>query len=263
VRLLLLGTAGLVLAFLMLPMLAALLLSFSPTELLRIPPRGFSWRWYEDFFTSSRWVLATRNSLVVATLTMLVATVLGSMAAIGLHLGQFRGRALLVALLTLPMVTPFIVTAAAMFFAFSMVGIAGTLAGLVLGHTVITVPFVVVSVLATLQTFDANLLRAAASLGASPGMSLRRVLLPLIWPGIAAGAIFAFATSLDEFVITLFLAGPGQFTLPRQMYANVREYMTPTILAAASLLFLCSLVFLAVSEALRLRAARRNRAQPS
>jgi putative spermidine/putrescine transport system permease protein len=257
-RLALRGVTALILLFLMAPMLAALLLSFSPTELLSFPPRGFSLRWYEDFFTSSRWVLATRNSIMVAGITMVVATVLGTTAALGLHLGRFRGRGLLVALLTLPMVTPFIVTAAGMFFAFSLVGLAGTLPGLVLGHTVIAVPFVVVSVLATLQTFDANLLRAAASLGASPARSFARVVVPLIWPGIAAGAIFAFATSLDEFVITLFLAGPGQFTLPRQMYANVREYMTPTILAAASLLFLCSLLFLAVSEALRLRTVKRN-----
>jgi putative spermidine/putrescine transport system permease protein len=249
----LLAVTVLVLAFLTLPMLAVLWLSFSPTELLRFPPRGISLRWYADFFANERWVLATRNSLVVASATMAVATVLGTAAALGLHLGRFRGRAVLVALLTLPMVTPFIVTAAAMFFAFSLVGLAGTLPGLVLGHTVVAVPFVLVSVLASLATFDGTLLRAAASLGAPPLMAFRRVLLPRIWPGVAAGAVFAFATSLDEFVITLFLAGPGQFTLPRQMYANVREYMTPTILAAASLLFLASLVLLLVTEALRRR----------
>lgn len=247
-----LGVAvALILGFLIAPMLAAVALSFSPTELLALPPRGLSLRWYEDFFTNGRWVLATRNSLIVATCTMLVATTLGTLAAIGLHLGRFRGRGLLVALLTLPMVTPFIVTAAAMFFAYSLLGIAGTLAGLVLGHTVVAVPFVLISVLATLRTFDAGLLRAAASLGATPAQAFRRVLVPLIWPGIAAGAIFAFATSLDEFVITLFLAGPGQFTLPRQMYANVREYATPTILAAATLLFLASMLFLLATELLR------------
>ena len=250
---LLLAAAGLVLAFLTLPMLAALLLSFSPTELLRFPPSGLSLRWYADFFANDRWVLATRNSLVVASATMIVATMLGTSAALGLHLGNFRGRAVLLGLLTLPMVTPFIVTAAAMYFAFSLVGLAGTLPGLVLGHTVVAVPFVLVSVLASLATFDNTLLRAAASLGAPPWMAFRRVLLPRIWPGVAAGAVFAFATSLDEFVITLFLAGPGQFTLPRQMYANVREYMTPTILAAASLLFLASLALLLVTEALRKR----------
>lgn len=250
---LLLAVTALVLAFLILPMLAAFWLSFAPTELLRFPPRGLSLRWYQDFFTNERWVLATRNSLLVATCTMLVATLLGTSAALGLHLGKFRGRAVILALLTLPMVTPFIVTAAALFFAFSAVGLAGTLPGLVLGHTIIAVPFVVISVLASLATFDATLLRAAASLGAPPLMAFRRVLLPRIWPGVAAGAIFAFAASLDEFVITLFLAGPGQFTLPRQMYANVREYMTPTILAAASLLFLASFVMLLVTEALRKR----------
>lgn len=250
---LLLAVAALVIVFLLAPMLAAFWLSFAPSELLRFPPRGLSLRWYADFFTNERWLLATRNSLVVAGCTMLLATLLGTAAALGLHLGRFRGRALLLALFSLPMVTPFIVTAAALFFAFSAIGIAGTLAGLVLGHTIVAVPFVVITVLASLATFDATLLRAAASLGAPPWMALRRVLLPRIWPGIAGGAVFAFATSLDEFVITLFLAGPGQFTLPRQMYANVREYMTPTILAAASLLFLASLLLLLLAEALRKR----------
>jgi putative spermidine/putrescine transport system permease protein len=242
--------AALVLAFLTAPMLAAILLSFSPAEVLRFPPTGFSTRWYADFFTSDRWVLATRNSLVVAAATTLVATPLGTAAAVGLHLGRFAGREVILALLTLPMVTPFIVTAAALFFAFSAIGLAGTLPGLVLGHTVVAVPFVVISVLASLAAFDDLLLRAAASLGATPGKAFRRVMLPRIWPGVAAGAVFAFATSLDEFVITLFLAGPGQFTLPRQMYANVREYMTPTILAASAILLLASLVLLLLAEAL-------------
>ncbi|NKC29634.1 ABC transporter permease [Falsiroseomonas selenitidurans] len=253
---LLLFTA-LVLGFLLAPMAAVVLLSFSPTELMVLPPRGLSLRWYEAFLTEGRWVLATRNSFVVAFATTALATLLGTAAAIGLQLGRFRGKAVLLTLLTLPMVTPYIVTAAAMFFAYSLVGLSGSLAGLVLGHTVVAVPFVVVAVLATLQGFDATLLRAAASLGAAPLPALWRVVVPNIWPGIAAGAIFAFATSLDEFVITLFLAGPGQFTLPRQMYASVREFLSPTILAAATLLFLSSLVFLLGSELLRLRAARR------
>jgi putative spermidine/putrescine transport system permease protein len=252
----------LVLLFLLAPMVAVILLSVSPTELMVLPPRGISLRWYEEFLTSGRWVLATTNSFVVAVATTLVSTLLGTMAALGLQLGRFRGKAVLVALLTLPMVTPYIVTAAAMFFAYSLVGLTGSLPGLVLAHSVVAVPFVVVSVLATLQTFDANLLRAAASLGASPATAFLRVVVPNIWPGIAAGAVFAFATSLDEFVITLFMAGPGQFTLPRQMYAAVREFLSPTILAAATLLFLCSLLFLLASEVLRLRAERRARPAP-
>lgn len=246
----------LVLAFLMAPMAAVIIMSVSPTELLALPPRGFSLRWYEEFWTTGRWLLATRNSFIVAALATLLATTLGTLAAVGLHLGRFRGKALLAAALTMPMVTPSIVTAAAMFFAYSAIGLTGSLAGLVLAHTVVAVPFVLLAVLASLRTFDATLLRAAASLGATPAQAFARVVVPAIWPGIATGAVFAFATSLDEFVITLFMAGPGQFTLPRQMYAAVREFLSPAILAAATQLFIASTLFLLASEILRLRRAR-------
>jgi putative spermidine/putrescine transport system permease protein len=242
----------------MAPMLAVILMSFSPTELLTFPPRGLSLRWYGEFFTSGPWLLATWNSAVVALATTALSATLGTLAALGLHFGRFRGRGVLVALLTMPIVTPHIVTAAAMFLAFSAVGLAGSLAGLVLAHTVVAVPFVLLAVLATLRTFDPNLLRAAASLGAPPAVAFLRVVVPAIWPGIAAGAVFAFATSLDEFIITLFMAGPGQFTLPRQMYAAVRDFLSPTILAAATALFLASLLFLLATEWLRLRQRQRQ-----
>lgn len=241
--------AGLVLLFLMAPMLAVVPLSFSGSEVLCFPPEGFSWRWYAAFFASDRWLLASRNSLVVAGSTALVATLLGTLAALGLHLARFRGRGLILLLLAMPIMTPSIVTAAAVFFAFSVVGLTGTLLGLVLAHTVIAVPFVVIAVLASVQGFDPVLMWAAVGLGASP--AFRRVMLPLIAPGVATGAVFAFATSFDEFIITLFIAGPGQFTLPRQMYASLREFLDPTICAAAVLLFLCSLVLLLLSEAAR------------
>lgn len=247
-----------VLLFLLAPMVVVVAMSFSPTEALVFPPRGLSLRWYAEFAASDRWTSATRNSLIVAGCTTAVATLLGTLAALGLHLGTFRGRATIAAMLSLPIVTPYIVTAAAMFFAFSVVGLTGTLVGLVLAHTVVAVPFVVLSVAAALRGFDMNLLLAAASLGARRGTAFRRVLVPGIWPGIAAGAVFAFATSLDEFVITLFMAGPGQFTLPRQMYAAVRDFVSPTILAAATVLFLGSTLFLLASEALRWRAERRR-----
>ena len=248
-----------VLGFLIAPMVVVIAMSFSATEVLRFPPTGLSTRWYEALAADPRWLLAARNSVLVAGAVTALATVLGTLAALGLHLGRFRGKAVLAAVFAMPIVTPYIVTAASMFLAFSAIGIAGGFVGLVLAHTVIAVPFVVLTVAAALRTFDANLLRAAASLGAPPATAFRRVVVPAIWPGIAAGAIFAFATSLDEFVITLFMAGPGQFTLPRQMYAAVREYLSPTILAAATLLFLASTLFLLASEALRLRAARRAR----
>lgn len=247
------GAALLVLLFLLAPIVAILPLSLSESEVLRLPPDGWSLRWYSALLSSARWILAMQNSLVVGAATTLIATSLGTLAAIGLHFGKVPGRAAILALLAMPVVTPSVVTAAAMFFAFSAVGLTGTIAGLVIGHTVIAVPFVVLAVLASLRTFDPTLLRAAASLGAPPVAAFRRVVLPLIAPGVAAGAIFAFATSFDEFILTLFLAGPGQFTLPRQIYAAVRDVWDPTICAAAVLLFLASMVLLLASEAARRR----------
>lgn len=252
-RILVGAAAGLVLLFLLAPILAILPLSFSASDILRLPPEGWSLRWYAALLSSERWLLAARNSLLVAGATTLLGTVLGTLAALGLHFGRFPGRGAVLALLAAPVVIPSIVTAAALFLAYSAVGLAGTLVGLVLAHTVISVPFVVLAVLASLRGFDPALLRAAASLGAPPAAAFRRVVLPLIAPGVAAGAVFAFATSFDEFILTLFLAGPGQFTLPRQIYAAVRDVWDPTICAAAVLLFLASMLLLLASEALRRR----------
>jgi len=201
----------LVLMFLIAPIVVVFPLSFSSGELLTLPTPGFSWRWYEDFFTSSKWLLATRNSFVVGIATAIIATLLGTLGALGIFLGRFRGKALLVAMLSTPMVVPVVVTAVAVYFGFSFVGLNNTLAGLILAHTVLSVPYVLITVLATLQTFDRNLLKAAATCGAPPQTAFRRVVLPLIAPGVATGALFAFATSFDELVVAIFVASPGQF----------------------------------------------------
>lgn len=244
-----------VLAFLVAPLAVVFPLSLSSGELLVLPPPGYSLRWFGEFFTSSRWLAATWNSLVVGLATTVLATLTGTLAAIGLHLAAFRGRTVVIALLTLPMVTPVIVTAVSMYFAFAMIGLTSTFAGLVLAHTVLAAPYVLLTVLAALQSFDTALLRAAASLGADPATAFRRVLLPLLAPAIGAGALFAFATSFDELIVALFIAGPEQFTLPRQMYAGVREFLSPTIAAAAVILIGVSILLLALNEAIRARAA--------
>ena len=192
----------------------------------------------------------------------MLATLLGTVGALGIFLGSFRGKAVLVAALSLPMVVPVVVTAIAVYFAFSLVGLNNTLAGLILAHTVLSVPYVLITVLATLQTFDRNLLKAAATLGAPPHVAFRRVVLPLIAPGVATGALFAFATSFDELVVAIFVASPGQFTLPRQMYAGVREFLSPTIAAAAVLLILVSLVLLVLNELFRSRSEGAHPSRP-
>jgi len=259
-RLALALVTALILLFLVAPIAVVFPLSLSSGELLVLPTPGYSLRWYEDFFSSSRWLDATWNSFVVGIATMVLATLLGTLAAFGIYIGRFRGKAVLLAILSLPMVTPVIVTAIAMYFALSLVGLGSSLTGLVLAHTVLSVPFVLLTVLASLQNFDQNLLRAAASLGANPAVSFRRVVLPLIAPGVATGALFAFATSFDELIVALFIASPGQFTLPRQMYAGLREFLSPTIAAAAVLLILFSVLLLAVNEYIRLRAKARGAA---
>jgi putative spermidine/putrescine transport system permease protein len=261
-RLALALATALILLFLVAPIVVVFPLSLSSGELLVLPTPGYSLRWYEDFFSSSRWLSATWNSFVVGIATMILATLLGTLAAFGIFLGRFRGKALLLAILSLPMVTPVIVTAIAMYFSLSLVGLSSTLTGLILAHTVLSVPFVLLTVLASLQTFDQNLLRAAASLGANPAIAFRRVVLPLIAPGVATGALFAFATSFDELIVALFIASPGQFTLPRQMYAGLREFLSPTIAAAAVLLILFSVLLLALNEFIRKRAQARG-ASPS
>lgn len=258
-RFLLAMTTLAVLAFLVAPIAVVFPLSLSSGELLTLPVPGYSLRWYREFFTNDQWLLATRNSFVVGVATAIVATLLGTLGALGLFLGRFRGKALLVGLLSTPMVVPVVVTAAAVYFAFALVGLNNTLIGLVLAHTVLSVPYVLITVLATLQTFDRNLLKAAATLGAPPHVAFVRVVLPSIAPGVATGALFAFATSFDELIVALFVAIPAQFTLPRQMFAGLREFLSPTIAAAAVLLIGCSLVLLALNEWVRARATARTR----
>ena len=187
---------------------------------------------------------------------MFIAGLLGTMAAFGINYSQFRGKKLVLASLSLPLVVPLIVTATSMYLAFSLVGIANSLLGLIVAHTIIAAPYVVVTVLASLQTFDMNLLRAALSLGAHPVTAFREVVLPMIMPGVIAGAIFAFATSFDELVIAIFITGPGQFTLPRQMFAGLREFLSPTISAAAVIMVVLSFVLLFISEFVRRRGER-------
>ena len=237
---------ALVLAFLVAPIVTIVPLSFSSGSFFYYPLPGFSLRWYEDFFTSSFWLPSLWNSLVVGTSATVLATVLGTLAAVGLWRGRFPGQGLLLALLISPMVIPVIIVAVGVYFAFAPLGLTDGYAGLILAHTTLAAPFVVITVLATLSGFDRTLLRAAASLGASPFAAFRRVMLPLILPGMLSGAVFAFAESFDEVVVALLIAGPGQRTLPRQMFAGINDNISLTIAAAATMLIAISLVLMAL-----------------
>jgi putative spermidine/putrescine transport system permease protein len=245
-----------VFAFLMLPVLAVIPLSFNSGSFLTYPMAGFSTRWYSDFFTSARWLPSLWNSLFVGSIATLIATLLGTAAALGMDRMGGVSRHVLNALFLMPVVVPVIVIASSLYALFATLGLTASYFGLILAHALLGAPFVVITVTATLAGFDRNLLRAALGLGATPFETFRRVTLPLILPGVVSGAIFAFATSFDEIVVTLFLAGPQQRTLPLQMFDGVREQISPTITAAATLLFLVSVLLVGVVDLLRRRAER-------
>ena len=251
-----------VLLFLVLPLLVIVPLSFNEGSFLLYPMTGFSLRWYQEFFSSAEWLRSVRNSFIVAPAATVIATVLGTIASIGLTRAKFRGKTLLQALMLSPMIVPVIIVAVSTYLYFLPLGLSDGFFGLILVHAALGAPFVVITVSATLEGFDHRLAQASASLGAGPLTTFRRVVLPVIAPGVISGALFAFANSFDEVVVTLFLAGPQQVTLPRQMFAGIRENISPTIAAAATLLLLFSIGLLATLETLR-RRAERMRMQPS
>ncbi|MCF8161347.1 MAG: ABC transporter permease [Polaromonas sp.] len=245
------GVGVLVLLFLLLPILAIIPLSFSSSSFLAYPMPGWSLQWYENLFTSNDWSRATRNSFIVAPLATVLATILGTMAAVGLARANFWGKGLLMSLLIAPMVVPIVVVGVSTYLFFAKIGLNDTYLGLILVHAALGAPFVLTTVLATLQSFNENLIRASLSLGAGQLTTFFRVTLPIIAPGVISGALFAFATSFDEVVVTLFIAGPDQVTLPRQMFTGIRENINPTIAAVATLLIIFTTSLMLVLEWLR------------
>jgi putative spermidine/putrescine transport system permease protein len=247
-----------VLLFLIAPILAIAPLSLNNEPYFTYPIRSFSLRWYEAFFATPNWQLALRNSIAVGCTAAALSTLLGTLAALGLSRPEFPWRGAVTAILLSPMVLPVIVTAVAVYLFYARIDLNGSFAGLVLAHAVLASPFVVVTVGAALATYDPTLSRAAASLGAGPLGTFLRITLPLILPGVAAGALFAFVTSFDEVVVALFVAGTEQRTLPRQMWSGVRENLDPTITAVATMLVALSVLAVSAGEALRYRLARQR-----
>lgn len=245
---------GAVLVFLLLPIVVIVPLSFSDSSFLAYPITGWSMRWYEEMWNSSDWARAARNSFIVAPAATLIATSLGTLAAVGLARSRFFGKGVVTSLLIAPMVVPIVVVGVGTYLFFARMGLSDSYLALILVHAALGAPFVVTTVLATLQSFNQNLVKASLSLGAGPVQTFFRVTLPVIAPGVISGALFAFATSFDEVVVTLFLAGPEQTTLPRQMFTGIRENISPTIAAVATLLILFTASLMMVLEWLRGRA---------
>ena len=245
-----------ILVFLIAPILVIMPLSFNSEPYFSYPMPGLSLRWYEDFFTNVRWTSALKMSIIVAVSVTLVSTALGTLAALGLSRPRFPARGIVMSLLISPIIVPVIISAIGMYFFYTRIGLTNSIPGIVLAHTALATPFVVITVTATLSGFDQTLTRAAASLGSNPVHSFFKITLPLILPGVISGGLFAFVTSFDEVVVVLFIASPEQRTLPKQMFSGIREMISPTITAAATLLIIFAVTMLTTVELLRRRSER-------
>lgn len=246
----------LLIVFLLMPILLVIPLSFSSGDFFIYPLPGLSMRWYAEFLNSPVWLEALKSSLLVASATMVMATTLGTLAAVGFWRSRsWIGKALLV-LLVAPLIVPVVILAIALFFIASRIGLASSIWALVFGHTVISTPLVILVVLATLRGYNANLTRAALNLGATPLQAFFHVILPLIAPGVASGALLAFATSFDESILSLFLGSPEHRTLPRFLFSGLRESITPVVAVAATMIVLLAALLILLAGYLKVRGAR-------
>jgi putative spermidine/putrescine transport system permease protein len=274
---------GLIFLFLIAPILIIIPLSFNAEpyftfteKMMSLDPTGYSLRWYDllltfgmqapdvardgswwaDVWNNATWVKVAKNSLIIGFFSTILATALGTLAALGLSRPEMPFRRGVMAILISPMIVPIIITATGLFFFYSYTGLAGSYIGIILAHATLGIPFVIITVTATLIGFDHSLTRAAASLGAPPTTTFFKVTMPLILPGVISGALFAFVTSFDEVVVVLFVAGFDQQTIPRQMWNGIREQISPAILSVATILVVFSIALLTMVELLRRRSER-------
>jgi putative spermidine/putrescine transport system permease protein len=246
---------GLVLTYLAVPSLLVIVMSFSGGLFLEFPPRSLSVRWYQAYWSSGSWRDATVRSLQVACVVTALATCLGTLASVALVRLNLPGRGALRALMISPVVVPTIVLSIGLYSVYARWRLIGTVAGLVLAHTVLALPFVVLNVTAVLYKLDRSLERAARSLGAGPLRTFTQVMLPLLWPGIASGAIFAFLISFDEIVIAMFISGSHP-TLPKLMFDGIRYELNPVVAAVSSQLIIVTALALLSSAWLRRQTER-------
>ena len=267
---------GVVFFFLIAPLVAIIPISFSRSPfmlftegMLAWPPEPEAWsfRWYRYMVgictdknlttpCSNRWMVGTVNSFFVGGVSTLVATVLGTLAALGLSRPHMPFKGLIMSILISPMIVPLIITAAGMFFFYAKVNLVYTFTGIILAHVALSTPFVVITVTATLVGFDTNMTKASQSLGAKPMRTFFKVIMPLILPGVISGALFAFITSFDEVVIVMFMASLDQLTIPKQMWAGIRQEISPVILCMATCLVALSIFLLTTVELLRRRSEK-------
>ena len=267
---------GTVFFFLIAPLVAIVPISFSKSPfmlftdgMLAFPPdpEAWSFRWYrymvgictDKYLTtpcSNKWMVGTVNSFFIGFTATFFATALGTLAALGLSRPHMPFKGIIMSILISPMIVPLIITSAGMFFFYARYNLVYTFTGIIMAHVALATPFVVITVTATLVGFDMNMVKASQSLGANPTRTFFKVIMPLILPGVISGALFAFITSFDEIVIVMFMASLDQVTIPRQMWAGIRQEISPVILCMATCLVVLSILLLTTVELLRRRSER-------
>jgi putative spermidine/putrescine transport system permease protein len=246
----------LMLAFLVVPALTVIPVSFSSGTIIGFRFPGYSTGWYSEVVTAPAWQAGIVNSLIIGCSATLLSTVIGTLGALGIRRLTPRMRIPMLVLALFPLMVPIVIIALGGYLAMVKAGLNNTYWAAIILHAMLGLPFVAISVLSALEGFDENLWRAAASLGARPGPAFRRVMLPLILPGVVTGAVFAFAISLDEVVVASFVTAPAQKTIPLVMFSGIKENTGPIVTAAATLLLLLSVLFLGAIELLRRRSER-------
>tara|TARA_Y100000815_G_scaffold33498_1_gene27896 strand:+ start:927 stop:1817 length:891 start_codon:yes stop_codon:yes gene_type:complete len=267
---------GVVFFFLIAPLVAIIPISFSKSPFMLFTdgmlawppdPEAWSFRWYRYMVgictdknlttpCSNRWMVGTVNSFFIGSISTFFATALGTLAALGLSRPHMPYKGLIMSILISPMIVPLIITSAGMFFFYAKVNLVYTFTGIILAHVALSTPFVVITVTATLVGFDTNMTRASQSLGARPVRTFFKVIMPLILPGVISGALFAFITSFDEVVVVMFMASLDQLTIPKQMWAGIRQEISPVILCMATCLVALSIFLLTTVELLRRRSEK-------
>ena len=267
---------GVVFFFLIAPLVAIIPISFSKSPFMLFTegmmswppdPEAWSFRWYRYMVgictdknlttpCSNKWMVGTMNSFFIGFSSTFIATVLGTLAALGLSRPHMPFKAIIMSILISPMIVPLIITAAGMFFFYAKVNLVYTFTGIILAHVALSTPFVVITVTATLVGFDTDMTKAAQSLGARPVRTFFKVIMPLILPGVISGALFAFITSFDEVVIVMFMASLNELTIPKQMWAGIRQEISPVILCMATCLVAFSIILLTTVELLRRRSEK-------
>ena len=270
--------------FLIAPLIAIVPISFSKSPfmlftegMLAWPPESDAWslRWYKNMIgmcdadvvsstvpCANKWMIGTVNSLYIGLISTFIATALGTMAALGLSRPHMPFKGIIMSILISPMIVPLIITAAGMFFFYARINLVYTFTGIIMAHVALATPFVVITVTATLVGFDTNMIKASQSLGARPTKTFFKIIMPLILPGVISGALFAFITSFDEVVIVMFMASLDQLTIPKQMWAGIRQEISPVILCMATCLVVLSIILLSTVELLRRRSEKLRGVSP-